>query len=289
MVLREVNSGGSSRQVFGAVLRFYREKAGLSRPELAGRVHKSVSLIQAIELGDRVATPNVTADLEAVADLNTDGILMMLRRKFGDSMNYGDSLTYHAVPVWFAGWVSNERVAVRLRTFEPLLVPGLLQTEAYAHAVLTDRIVGNSGDAEDLVAARLARQAVLTRDENPAKYVAVIDEWALRRPVGGATVMSEQVAHLIKVAQWPNVVIQVIPASTGVHDGLAGGGFSVAEFEDGPPLAYQETALQGQVFDDPKAVAALAALWDKTRTDALPRTASLALLEEMATAWSQTA
>ncbi len=99
--------------------------------------------------------------------------------------------------------------------------------------------------------------------------------------------MAEQITHLIKVTQWPNLVIQVIPATTGVHDGLAGAGFSVADFEDGMRLAYQETALQGQVFEDPNAVATLAALWDRARADALPRAASLALLEEAATAWTQ--
>jgi transcriptional regulator with XRE-family HTH domain len=283
MALREANGAGSPRQVFGAVLRHYRERAGLSRAELAGRIHKSVSLIESMERGDRVATPDVTADLEAVADLNTDGMLIMLRRKFGDSLNY------QALPVWFADWVSNERIAVRLRGFQPQVVPGLLQTEAYARALLAGRIGGSGADVDDLVAARLERQAALTREEKPADYLAVIDEWALRRPVGGPKVMAEQVNHLIEAARRPNVVIQVIPASTGVHDGLAGAGFAIAEFEDGPPLGYQETALQGQVIEDQKAVAALIATWDKLRSEALPRAASLAVLEESATAWSQTA
>jgi transcriptional regulator with XRE-family HTH domain len=269
--------------VFGAVLRYYRERAGLSRPELAGRIHKSVSLLQAIELGDRVATPDVTADLDSVADLNTDGILTMLRRKFGDSLNY------QAIPVWFADWVSNERVAVRLRGFEPLVVPGLLQTEAYARALLTGRIGGNGADIGERVGARIERQSILTRDDDPPEFLAVVDEWVLRRPVGGATVMAEQVTHLIEAGQRPNVVVQVIPATTGVHDGLAGAGFALAEFGDGPPLGYQETALQGQVIEDEKQVAALAATWDRLRSEALPRAASLAVMEEAATAWSQAA
>lgn len=283
MALREANGRGTPRQVFGAVLRHHRERAGLSRPELAGRIHKSVSLIQAIELGDRVATPDVVTDLEAVADLNTDGVLIMLRRRFGDSLNY------QAIPVWFADWVCNERVAVRLRGFEPLVVPGLLQTEAYARALLTGRIGGNGADIDELVGARMERQAIFTREEDPPEFLAVIDEWVLRRPVGGPTMMAAQVAHLVEAGQRPNVVIQVIPATTGVHDGLAGAGFALAEFEDGPPLGYQETALQGQVIEDQKHVAALAATWDRLRSEALPRAASLALLEEAATAWSQAA
>jgi transcriptional regulator with XRE-family HTH domain len=283
MALREANGGGSPRQVFGAVLRFYRERAGLSRPELAGRIHKSVSLIESIERGDRVATPDVTADLEAVEGLNTDGMLTMLRRKFGDSLNY------QALPVWFADWASNERIAVRLRGFEPMVVPGLLQTEAYARALLTGRIGSNGADVDDLVLARLERQAALIREENPAEFLAVIDEWVLRRPVGGPKVMAEQVAHLIEVSQWPNVVVQVIPATTAVHDALSSAGFAIAELQDGGLLGYQETALQGQVIEDEKHVAALIAVWDRLRADALPRAASLTLLEEAATSWSQTA
>ena len=282
MALRESHGGGTPREVFGAVVRFYRERAGLSRPELAGRIHKSVALIQAIELGDRVATPDVTADLEAVDDLNTDGILTMLRRKFGNSLNY------EAMPTWFADWASNEQVAVRLRGFEPMVVPGLLQTEGYARALFTGRI-GNNGDAEEAVRVRLERKAAITRDDNPAEFLAVIDEWVLRRPVGGPQVMAEQVAHLVQMSRRPNVVIQVIPASTGVHDGLDGAGFGIAECEVGPPLGYPETALRGQVIEDEKAVATLAATWDRLRAEALPRVASVAVLEEAATAWSQTA
>lgn len=280
MALRGWNGRGTPREFFGAVVRFYREKAGLSRPELAGRINKSVSLLQAIELGDRIATRDVTADLEGVGALNTDGILTMLRDKFDESFNY------QALPVWFEDWASRERVATRLRGFEPMLVPGLLQTEAYARALLTGR-VGGDGDTDAAVRARLARQVALTSDENPAEFIAVVDEWALRRPVGGPKVMAEQVAYLIEAARWPNVVIQVIPATTAVHDGLPSAGFAIAEFEDGQSLGYQETALQGQVIEDPKAVAALAATWDRLRADALPRAASLALLEEASSAWTQ--
>jgi hypothetical protein len=281
MALRESNGGGTPRQVFGAVVRFYRERAGLSRPDLAGRIHKSVSLIESIERGDRVATGDVTADLEDVADLNTAGILTMLRDKFGSSMSY------NALPVWFEDWAGHERVAVRLRWFEPLVVPGLLQTEAYARSLLTGRIGKQPEDAEALVRARMDRQAVLTRAGDPAEFLAVLDEGVLRRGVGGATVMAEQVKHLVEASGWPNVVVQVIPAATAVHDGVNGGGFAIADFEDGPGVGYQETALRGVPLTDPKDVAGLAVVFDRLRAEALPRAASLALLEEAATTWSQ--
>ena len=149
------------------------------------------------------------------------------------------------------------------------MVPGLLQTEAYAR-----------------VRARMDRQVVLTREEDPAEFLAVIDEGVLRRPVGGAKVMAEQADHLIGAIGWANVVIQVIPAATAVHDGVNGGGFAIADFEDGPGLGYLETPLREQPVTDHKEVAALAVAFDRLRAEALPRAASLALLEEAAQTWS---
>jgi hypothetical protein len=131
------------------------------------------------------------------------------------------------------------------------------------------------------------RQGVLTREDDPAEFLAVIDEGVLRRAVGGAKVMAEQLEHLIGASGWPNVVIQVIPAATAVHDGVNGGGFAIADFEDGPGLGYQETALRGVPITDPKDVMGLAVAFDRLRAEALPRAASLALLEEALTTWSQ--
>jgi hypothetical protein len=99
--------------------------------------------------------------------------------------------------------------------------------------------------------------------------------------------MAEQLEHLIGASGWPNVVIQVIPAATAVHDGVYGGGFAIADFEDGPGLGYQETALRGVPITDPKDVMGLAVAFDRLRAEALPRAASLALLEEALTTWSQ--
>ena len=121
-------------------------------------------------------------------------------------------------------------------------MPGLLQTEAYARALMTGRIGHHAGVVEGRVAARMDRQAVLSRESSPAELLAVIDDAVLRRGVGGAKVMADQVGQLIEASGWPNVVIQVIPASTAVHDGLAGAGFAIADFERGPGLAYRRRA-----------------------------------------------
>jgi len=192
------------------------------------------------------------------------------------------------LPGWFSDWVTHgEQLAVRLRWYELMVVPGLLQTEAYARALLTGRIGQHAGDVDARVQARMDRQAILTREDEPAEFLAVLDEALLRRGVGGPKVMAEQAEHLIEASGWPNVVIQVIPAATAVHDGLGGAGFGIVELEDAPDLAYQEAALRGMPISDPKEVAALRAAWDRLRSEALPRAASLALLEEVAKSWSQ--
>ena len=154
MVSRETAS--TPRQVFGAMLRYYRERAGLSRTDLARQISKSVSLIQAIELGHRAATADVTEDLERV--LPADGALTRLRDEIGDGLGY------QAYPSWFQDWLVSEREAKKLRWFEPLLVPGLLQTEDYARAIFRARFGMTDEEIDERVAARLKRQEVLARD-----------------------------------------------------------------------------------------------------------------------------
>jgi transcriptional regulator with XRE-family HTH domain len=275
MVSRE--PGRTPRQVFGAMLRYYRERAGLSRSDLAQQISKSVSLIQAIELGQRVATADVTEDLERV--LAADGALSQLREELGDGLGY------QAYPSWFQDWLVSERDAKRLRSFEPLLVPGLLQTEDYARAVFAARFGVTDREIEEQVAARLKRQEILARDQPPILWI-VVDEAVLRRPVGGSHVMREQVGHLIEAARRPHVSVQVISTSVGAHRGLWAGAFIIADFEDAPTVGYQETACQGQFVDRREDVETLVDCWDTLVREALPWAASQALLEEAAKSWT---
>jgi len=270
--------GRSPRQVFGGMLRYHREQAGLSRTELARQISKSVSLVQAIELGQRAATPDVTEDLEAA--LATGGALTRLRTEIGDGLGY------QVFPAWFQDWAIKEAEAATLRWFEPLIIPGLLQTEDYARAIFRTRFKITSDEIEERVSARMRRQHVLTRDDPAALWV-ILDEWVLRRPVGGRHVMLEQANRLIDAARQPHIVIGILPAGTGAHEGVTGA-FALADFDGAPTIGYQEGALRGQPVEDPKDVAALALTWDTLRSEALPRTASLALLEEAAKSWTST-
>ena len=160
-----------------------------------------------------------------------------------------------------------------------------LQTPGYARAVLGNRIGRTSDDVEEIVAARMERQAILDRAKPPELWVA-IEEAALRRPVGGPAVMHEQLNHLLHAAQRPSVVLQVVPASVAVHPGQAGNGFVIADFPDAPPVAYQDTQVGGQVIEDADDIAILLSTWDTLRAEALPRTASLDLIKEVAATWT---
>jgi hypothetical protein len=164
------------------------------------------------------------------------------------------------------------------------LVPGLLQTPEYAHAVLRTRVGATEDEIDQLVAARMERQTILDRDEPPLLWV-MIDEGVMRRPVGGPEVMSHQVEHLVDMAERPSVVIQVIPSRVGAHEGLAGA-FVIADFASSPSIVYLETALTGLVVERPEDVSAVMLRYETLKTEALPRAASLELLREVAKTWT---
>ena len=173
------------RQVFGAMLRYYRERAGLSRNELARHVSKSASLIQAIELGQRVATAEVTEDLERA--LNAGGALSRLRDEIGDGLGY------QPYPSWFQDWLISEREAKKLRWFGSLLVPGLLQTADYAKAVFRTRFGVTDEEVDEQAAARLKRREILERDEPPALWV-IVDESVEALPWAASRALLEEAA-----------------------------------------------------------------------------------------------
>jgi len=275
----DTGAGASPLRLFGEMLRWYRTQAGLTPEGLGQRIYLSGSLIRKVEDGTRAPTEELTRACESVPELCCNGALF----KLWDIL--ADYLKRQALPGWFAGWAEREAHAAKLRWFELSVVPGLLQTEAYARALLTGRI-GFNGDVDQVVSARMARRDILDRDQPPELW-AVIDEAALRRPVGGGDVMAAQLDCLIEPAQRPNIVLRVIPASVGVHDGMSASGFIIAEFTDDTPVAaYQDTAIRGQITEDPDDVGALAATWDRLAAEALPRSASLALIKEIQASWT---
>jgi transcriptional regulator with XRE-family HTH domain len=262
----------------GEELRRGRLAAGFSSQDaLAARLGFDRTVITKAETGLRPPTVDVLAAWCTACNLDEEmfGRLGTLARRADGS-----------VPAWFADWARDiEAEAQTLRWFEPLIVPGLLQTEAYTRALFVTRVGLSADDIDSLVAARLARQDVLAREAPPMLWV-IVDESVLRRPIGGREVMAEQVRLLHEAAHRPTVRIEVVPASIGAHDGLSGA-FTIADLPGQPgAAAYLEGARKGQVVTGREEVTDLMTCWDTLRSDALSRSESLTLLEEVAKSWT---
>jgi len=177
-------------------------------------------------------------------------------------------------------WVEAEKVARGLWYWAPLLVPGMLQTEAYAQAILgADPEAGEN--LEDLVRGRLEWQQVLARPKPPVVTV-IVDELALHRGVGGPKVTHDQLVHLAEVSERSRIYVHVVPAQVGAHAGLAGAA-SVADLgEDGTGIAYLDAVARPQTVEDPEVVSQVRLTINALRAEALPRGASRELIMKVA-------
>jgi transcriptional regulator with XRE-family HTH domain len=274
MVAKDVDRAGTPLGVFGAELRYYRTNAGLSQADLAARVHVSHDVISKIETGDRPPAEDFPVRLDAVPEMDTREAL---GRLWGQLRK---GLRHRAYPGWFARWADIEAEATALRSYEPLLVPGLLQTEDYARAILSARPGGDDADLEEQVAARMERQATVSQPGGPLLWC-VLDEGVLHRPVGGGKVMRTQLERLAGLSDHPKTTVQVIPAAAGAHAGLLGA-FVLAETEGSPASVYLETSAEGQVTENPSVAAHVALRFDRLRSEALPRGASRDLIKKVA-------
>jgi transcriptional regulator with XRE-family HTH domain len=200
-------------------VRYYREQAGLSQVELAALVNCSHDVISRIETGDRAPAKDFPERLDAVKELDTRGGLARIWKKLSKG------LRLQAVPGWFRPWAHLEARALALRLYEPLILPGLFQTEEYARRILAVEPGADRDKLDEQVADRMGRQTILYRAEAPQLW-SVMDEAVLHRCIGGADAMHAQLLHLVELAERPRVTIQIIPASVGEHAGLLGGRFA---------------------------------------------------------------
>jgi transcriptional regulator with XRE-family HTH domain len=269
----------SPLKVFGAMLGYYRSRAGMTPEQLGTRVFLSGSQIRKIEAGTRTPGEDLPKACERIPELGCNGALVELYEILSEK------LRRRAYPGWFADWPDKEAQARRLRSFELVVVPGLLQTEAYARSILCTRVGATEDELDEAVTARMSRQQILERDQPPELWI-ILDEGVLTRPVGGPEVIRGQLAHLANAARRPHIVVQVVPLAAGGHQGLNGGAFVIAEFDDAATIAYQDTAVSGQIIEDASEAGALAHTWDTLRLEALPRATSLRMIEETARQWT---
>ncbi|MEW2443291.1 DUF5753 domain-containing protein [Micromonospora marina] len=187
-------------------------------------------------------------------------------------------------PVWFRRWVDVEREAVALRAFQLAWVPGLLQTEAYARATLAWEAL-SPAEVDELVDARIARQAILTKERGPL-FVAVVDEAVLQRPItADRAVMAAQLAYLVERAELPSIEFHVVPRETLAYPGL-NGPFTIADLPEGARVAHVDSQARAQIVEQAAELATLERRWERIRSEALPRGRSMELLREAARSWT---
>jgi DNA-binding XRE family transcriptional regulator len=184
------------------------------------------------------------------------------------------------IPGWFADWLTREREATSIRVWQPIIVPGLFQTADYVRALYVGGRASMSDGAQDeLVTARLARQAIFDKPGPPYLWV-VLDESVLHRLIGTPKIMADQLAHLADMSERSYISVQVIPASVGAHAGLSCA-FMVGSVDGEPDLLLVE-AVEDQTIKDAEVVRKAAVAFDLVRGDALPRQASQDLILKVA-------
>lgn len=254
-------------------LRRVRNAAGLSQEALGKRIGFSGEMVSKVENGDRRPSPDFATGCDA-AFPELGGLFARL---LGEAEESSD-----VYPVWFQSWVDAEKRASVLRTWESLIMPGLLQTADYARAVFEAwRTVDGDGDTDTDVTGRLARQEIFDRP-SPPSFGAVIEESVLYRCIGGPKVMHDQLLHVAGMSERPRITVQVVPAEVGAHVGLLGS-FITASFADGTPgMVYLETPVEGETSKNPGTVAKVALIYDALRDDALNARASRDLIMKVA-------
>ncbi|GGK69501.1 transcriptional regulator [Sphaerisporangium melleum] len=266
----------SARIQFGTELRKFRLSAGFTQRRLCDAVHLSISQLSMIENGHRSPTMDLAQRVDEVLGLGSTltGFLDRLNRAAAQ------------LPHWFRPWLDYEREAEALRMWEPLMIPGLLQTEDYARAVLSRMPGITSEEAEEQVQARMDRQAILERSLPPMLWI-IIDEGILYRSVAADHIMRDQFDHLVQMGVNRHISLQVLPHSSRSVVGLLGG-FVVADMPKGaPPAAYIDSqSKEDRVCDRSEEVRDLMFLYDIIRADALPRLESLATIKKAVTRWT---
>jgi len=258
---------GSGLALFAAELQAARARAGLSQAELAERVSYSASAIAMVEQMRRTPQPDLARRLDDA--LSAPGTFTRLQRHAGSG----------PLPAWFRPYAEIEAAASQLRSWQPMVVDGLLQTEGYARALLGAQPNTTEDELEERVTARMARQDILARPDPPVLWV-LLDEAVLIRQVGGAKIMLDQLLHLEKMSRQPNITVGIVPLSAGAHSGLLGA-FAIAESETAR-IGFMETPQEGLVVEHPPAVGRMLHTFDNLHAEALPRAASRELMMKRA-------
>ncbi|UGY92088.1 helix-turn-helix domain-containing protein [Streptomyces gobiensis] len=256
------------RLALGSGVRRLREQEGLSLRDLAAETTYNHSYLGRVETGNQLPSDALTEALDkrfGTGGLLTD--LLALARE-GSIQEYSRRT------------IDKESVADRIQVSTSSVIPGLLQTEAYARALFTAaQPLTPSSAIDEAVAARMARQRIFDRDGETPLFWAIIDESALKRIVGSKESMREQLDHLLQAASNPAITVQVYPFDRGEHPMLEGS-LTLLTMGDGETSAYLESFGAGELVESPKRVTSLTQRFDLARSQALPERESLDLIRK---------
>lgn len=267
------------RRQLGQELRRLREERRMSREEAAAYIGVQPPTMSRIELGRqgiRVANIRLLLMLYRVESPESDALLRLASEanQRGWWASYGDTM-----PDWFRSFVGLESDATEIWTYQPELVPGLLQTPNYVRAVVRGaQETVEPPELERQVELRIARQARLDSDDPPV-YRALLNEAVLHRAIGGPAVMAEQLGHLIDMAARPHVTLRIVPFSIGAHPS-AGGAFMLLRFRDEPHngCVYLDNRQGALYLERPADIEDYANAFERTAAVALDVPDSLAIL-----------
>lgn len=269
------------RRRLGQELRRLRELKGMTAEEVADRLLVSQSKISRLENGRRSISQRDVRDLCGVYEVEDHRVVDSLMQMAKDSRQQGWWHAFGDIP--YSVYIGLETDAASLRVYESLIVPGLLQTRDYAHAVIEGMWPeATQSEIDKRIQIRLKRQDRLTEPDNPLRFWAVIDEALLRRVVGNEQIMADQLEHLAQLSQQPHVTLQVLPYAVGAHPGMYGK-FAILEFQDAmdASVVYLEGVTSDLYLEKPNDVQSYTVMYEHLRAKALSAEESLAFIRRV--------
>jgi transcriptional regulator with XRE-family HTH domain len=259
------------RRRLGQELRRLREDRAMTAEEVAERLLVSQSKISRLENGRRSISPRDVRDLCGVYEVQDKKLVESLMQMARESRQQGWWHAFAELSPSYSVYIGLETDASSLRVYEPLVVPGLLQTPEYASAVISGALpeIGED-EVNSRVQVRMRRQQRIREDRNPLRLWAVVDEAALRRTVGGVEIMAEQLDSLVESSLLPNVTLQVMPFGAGAHPGV-NGQYSILEFREASDstVIYLEGGTSDLYLEKPHDVQHYSVMYEHLRAQAL--------------------
>ncbi|MEU3146998.1 MULTISPECIES: helix-turn-helix transcriptional regulator [unclassified Streptomyces] len=270
------------RRRLGQELRRLRELKGMTAEEVAERLLVSQSKISRLENGRRSISQRDVRDLCGVYEVEDQRIVESLMQMAKDSRQQGWWHAFGDIP--YSVYIGLETDAESLRVYEPQIITGLLQTRAYAEAIVQGGSPESSEqDNDKRVEVRLRRQNRVTAETDPLRLWVVLDEASLHRVVGSRQVMREQLEHVMELSQQPHITVQVLPFEVGAHSGI-NGQYSILEFADAADssVVYIEGVTSDLYLEKPQDVQKYTVMYEHLRAQSLNVEQSRQLVERVA-------